>query len=128
MSKYQIVVYSDAPEVHFDYSTAAALAHVSIQFLRLCESEELISCRKMIHGKKGLCCAEVRKLKLIRHLHKDLGFSLDAVDFIVRYRRRIMDLKLQLEEQKKEMRNKEHRYEAEIFRLLQQVRELSEGK
>lgn len=127
MNTYQIAIYSDTPEVHFDYSTAAALANVSMQFLRLCECEELISCRKMIHGKKGLCFAEVQRLKIVRHLHEDLGFSLDAVDFILRYRKRTMDLKYQLEEQKKQMLNKERQYEAEIFRLRRQIRLLSEG-
>lgn len=127
MNKYQVVIYSDAPEVHFDYRTAAALANVSRQFLRLCECEELISCRKMIHGKKGLCFAEVQKLKLIRYLHEDMGFSLDAVDFLLRYRRRVMDLKHQLEEQKKQILDKERQYEAEIFELRRQIKRLSEG-
>ncbi len=126
MNKYQVVIYSDAPEVHFDYKTAAALANVSRQFLRLCECEELISYRKMIHGKKGLCFAEVQKLKLIRHLHEDMGFSLDAVDFLLRYRRRVMDLKHQLKEQKKQILDKERQYEAEIFELRRQIKRLSE--
>lgn len=127
MNKYQVVIYSDAPEVHFDYATAASLANISRQFLRLCEGEELISCRKMIHGKKGLRFTEVKKLKIIRHLHDDMGFSLDAVDFILRYRRRLMGLKHQLEEQKKQMLTKEQQYEAEIFELRRQIRRLSEG-
>jgi len=126
MNKYQVVIYSDAPEVHFDYRTAAALANVSRQFLHLCECEELISYRKMIHGKKGLSFAEVQKLKLIRHLHEDMGFSLDAVDFLLRYRRRVMDLKHQLEEQKKQILDKERQYEAEIFELRRQIKRLSE--
>lgn len=127
MNKYQVVIYSEAPEVHFDYSTAAALANVSRKFIRLCECEELVSCRKMIHGRKGLCFTEVQKLKLIRHLHEDMGFSLDAVDFILRYRRRLMDQKHQLEEQKKQMLKNEQQYEAEIFELRRQIRRLTEG-
>lgn len=125
MNKYQVVIYSDASEVHFDYSTAAALANVSRQFLRLCECEELISYRKMVHGRKGLCFAEVQKLKVIRHLHEDMGFSLDAVDFMLRYRKRTLDLKHQLEDQKKLMLAKERQYEAEIFRLRREIRRLS---
>ena len=127
MGKYQVVLYSNAPDVHFDYKTAAALANVSRQFLRLCECEELISCRKMIFGKKGLCFAEVQKLKLIRHLHEDMGFSLDAVDFILRYRKRMMGMKRQLREQKKQMLDKEQQYEAEIFELRRQIGRLSKG-
>lgn len=127
MNKYQLVLYSDAPDVHFDFTTAATLANVSRKFLRLCECEELISCRMMIHGKKGLCFAEVQKLKLIRHLHKDMGFSLDAVDFLLRYRRRMINMKHRLKEQKKQMLDKEQQYEAEIFELRRQIRRLSEG-
>ncbi|BHH86204.1 hypothetical protein [Desulforhopalus sp. 52FAK] len=127
MNKYQVVIYSDTPDVHFDYTTAATLAKVSRQFIRLCECEELISCHKMIHGKKGLCFAEVQKLKLIRHLHEDMGFSLDAVDFLLRYRQRMMALRQQLKEQKKQMLTKDRQYEAEIFALRRQIKRLSEG-
>ena len=126
MNKYQVVIYSDSSDVHFDCETAAALTNVSKQFLRLCECEELISCHMMVHGKKGLCFTEVQKLKLIRHLHEDMGFSLDAVDFLFRYRRKMMHLKQQLKEQKKQMLDKERQYEAEIFRLRRQISRLSE--
>lgn len=126
MNKYQVVIYSETSYVQFDYVTAAALANVSKQFLRLCECEELISCHKMLHGKKGLCFAEVHELKLIRHFHEDMGLSLDAVDFMLRYRRRMMDQKQQLKEQKKQLHTKERQYEPEIFALSRQIRRLSE--
>ncbi|MFT5701519.1 MAG: hypothetical protein ACI8ZB_004414 [Desulforhopalus sp.] len=126
MNKYQIVTYSNPPEVHFEYNTAAFLANVSTQFIHQCEFEELITCRIMIHGKKGLCFADVQKLKLIRHLHEDMGLALDAVDFLLRYRSRIKMIQRQLDETKRYMRDKERKYEAEILALRRRLEELSD--
>ncbi|NOR25234.1 MAG: hypothetical protein GQ542_12775 [Desulforhopalus sp.] len=127
MNKYQIVTYSDPPEVHFEYRTAAFLASVSTQFVHQCEQEDLITCRIMIHGKKGLCFADVQKLKLIRHLHKDMGLALDAVDFLLRYRNRIKVMQRQLDEMKRQMRDKECKYEAEIQALRRRLAQLSDN-
>lgn len=125
MNKYQLVTYSDPPEIHFEYTTAAFLAGVSTEFIRRCEREELISCRFMIFGKKGLCVADVQKLKLIRHLHEDMGLDLDAVDFLLRYRNRIKAMQRRLDEMKQYMRDKELQYETEIFALRRRLAELS---
>ncbi len=127
MNKYQIVTYSVPPEVHFDYKMAAFLAGVSTQFVHQCEQEELITCCIMIHGIKGLCFADVKKLKLIRHLHDDMGLSLDAVDFLLRYRKRIKAMQRQLDEMKQHMRAKERQYEAEILALRRRLIELSDN-
>lgn len=125
MNKYQIVTYSDPPEVHFEFTTAAFLAGVSKEFIHQCEREELITCRFMILGKKGLCFADVQKLKLIRHLHEDMGLDLDAVDFLLRYRNRIKTMQRRLDEMKQYMRDKELKYEAEILTLRRRLAELS---
>ncbi len=57
---------------------------VSEAFIHQCEREELVTSRVMLHGKKGLCFADVCKLKRIRHLHEDMGLDLEAVDFVLR--------------------------------------------
>ena len=62
---------------------------VSEAFIHQCKREELVTSRVMLHGKKGLCFADVCKLKRIRHLHEDMGLDLAAVDFVLRNRRRI---------------------------------------
>ncbi len=36
----------------------------------------------MLHGEKGLCFADVCKLKMIRHLYEDMGLNLEAIDFV----------------------------------------------
>ena len=127
MKKYQIVTYSNPTEVHFEYKTAAFLASVSTQFVHQCEHEELITCRTMIHGKKGLCFADVQKLKLIRHLHEDMGLALDAVDLLLRYRKRIKSMQCQLDEMKRHMRAKECKYEAEILVLHRRLAQQSDS-
>lgn len=125
MNTYQIVTFSNPPEFHFEYRTAAYLASVSTEFISRCEHEELISCRIMMHGQKGLSVAEVKKLKLIRHLHEDMGLALDAVDFLLRYRNRLKTMQSSLDEMKQQMRDRERRHEAEIHALRLRLIELS---
>ncbi len=121
MSKFHIVKYSSPPEAHFEYRTAAFLASVSVQFILQCEREELIRCFKLPHGRKGLCVREIKKLKLIRHLHEDMGLDFDAVDFVLRYRSRLLKMQQQVEDLKQQMREKENSYEAEIMELRRQL-------
>ena len=98
MNKYPIAICSDHSEVHFEHRTAARLARVSEDFIHQCEREELVISRIMLHGKKGLCFADVCKLKRIRHLHEDMGLDLEAVDFVLRYRNRIKAIQRRLDE------------------------------
>ena len=125
MNNYPIVTYSDPSEIHFEYSAVAFLASVTIQFIHQCEHEELITCRTMIHGRKELCFADVQKLKLIRHLHEDLGLPLDAVDFLLLYRKRIKTIQRQMEAMKRHMRENERMHEAEILALRRKLVQLS---
>jgi len=98
MNKYPIAICSDHSEVHFEHRTAARLARVSEDFIHQCEREELVISRIMLHGKKGLCFADVCKLKRIRHLHEDMGLDLETVDFVLRYRNRIKTIQRRLDE------------------------------
>lgn len=125
MTKYPLAMYTDPRGVHFEYKIAASLASVSIQFIHQCEHEDLISCRRMIHGRLGLCFTDVQKLKLIRHLHEDMGLPLDAVDFLLRYRKRIKTMQRQLEEMQRQLREKERLHEAEILELRRRLVQLS---
>ena len=117
MNDYPLAIYCDHPEVHFEVQTAARLARVSIAFIRECEREDLVCCRTMLHGKKGLCVAEVRKLKLVRHLHEDLGLDLEAVDMVLRYRNRIQALQNRLEKAEAGWQRRRQQYRAEIGAL-----------
>lgn len=106
MNHYPLAIYCDHAEVHFEIRAAARLARVSEAFIRRCEREELVTMRIMLHGKEGICVADVCKLKLVRHLHEDMGLDLEAVDLVLRYRDQIMILQRRLEEMEQYMRQK----------------------
>ena len=126
MNKYPIAIYSDQPEVHFEHRTAARLARVSEEFIHQCEREELITSRIMLHGKKGLCFADVCKLKRIRHLHEDMGLNLEAVDFVLRYRNRIKTMQRLLDEMEQRMRQKEQEHLTEILALRRRLAQITD--
>ena len=127
MNKYPIALFSDHPEVHFEYRIVARLARISEQFILQCEHEELVIPHTMLHGRKGLCCADVHKMKIIRHLHEDLGLDLEAVDFVLRYRNRIKTLNRQLNQMKKSIRQKEQEHWNEILILRRQLEQIEVG-
>ena len=127
MNKYPIAIYSDHPEIHFEHRTAARLARVPKAFIHRCEREELIASRIMLHGKKGLCFADVCKLKRIRHLHEDMGLNLETVDFVLRYRNRIKKMQRRLSEIEQRMRQKEQEYLSDILALHRRLAQLLEG-
>ncbi|MBL0714501.1 MAG: hypothetical protein JJV98_12455 [Desulfosarcina sp.] len=110
MNKYPLAIYCDHPEVHFEHRTVVRLARVSEAFIHQCERVELIASSIMLHGKKGLCFADVRKLKRIRHLHEDMGLDLETVDFVLQYRNRIKTLQRRLDEMERRMRQKEQEH------------------
>lgn len=126
MTKYPVAIYFDHQEVHFEYSTVSRLAKVSEEFIHQCECEELILSCNMLHGKKGLCFADVYKLKLIRHLHQDMGLDFAAVDLVLRYRNRIQTIQCRLDEMEQRMRQKEQEHLNEILALRQRLAQLSE--
>ena len=71
----------------------------------------------MLHGKKGLCFADVFKLKLVRHLHEDMGLDLEAVDLVLQYRNQINILQHRLEELEQFMRQNEQEHLSHIATL-----------
>lgn len=127
MKHFPLAIFSGHSEVHFELSTAARLARVSEKFIQRCECEELITCRIMLHGKKGLCVKDVGKLKIIRHLHEDMGLDLEAVDFVLRYRNRIQTMKHRMNEMARRMQSRQGKYETEIQDLRRQLSQLSDG-
>lgn len=125
MKQYPLAVYCDQPETHFDHRTAARLARVSEEFICRCVNEELVTSRIMLHGKKGLCFADVSKLKLVRHLHEDMGLNLEAVYLVLQYRNQIKILQRRLEELEQFMRQKEQEHLSRIGTLRRRPRKSS---
>ena len=126
MNKYPIAIYSDHPEVHFEHRTVARLSRVSEEFIHQCERHELVSCRIMLHGRKGLCLADACKLKRIRHLHEDMGLDLEAVDFVLRYRNQIQTMQRRLDEMEQRMRKKEQEHLNEILALRRRLAQITD--
>jgi hypothetical protein len=122
MNHYPLAIYCDHPEVHFEIRTAARLARVSEAFIRRCEREELVTTRIMLHGREGICAADVRKLKLVRHLHEDMGLDLEAVDLVLQYRNQINFLQRRLEELEQFMSQKEQEHLSRIATLRRRPR------
>ncbi len=126
MNKYPIALYCDHPEAHLECRVVARMARVSEEFIFQCEHEDLVTTRIMLHGRKGLCCADVSKMKLIRHLHQDMGLDLEAVDFVLRYRDQLKRIKQQLDTAERRLRQKEEKHLAEIRLLRQRLENISE--
>jgi hypothetical protein len=121
MNKYPVTLFRDHPETHFEHRVVAHLARVSEAFILKCEQQDLITTRIMLHGRQGVCFADVCKLKMIRHLHEDMGLTLEAVDFVLRYRHQIKRLNRKLNKMKQRIRQKEQEHRTEIQILLQRA-------
>jgi len=104
MVKYPMTIFSNHTKVHIEYRMVARMVHVSEEFIFKCEQEDLIKPCLMLHGRKGLSCEDVRKLKLIRHYYEDMGIDLEVVDFILRYREQLKTLRRKLAEKDKLLR------------------------
>ncbi|MBU1344616.1 MAG: hypothetical protein KKE44_05300 [Proteobacteria bacterium] len=126
MKKYPIALYCDHQEIHFECRVVARLARVSEAFIFKCEKENLVTTRMMLHGEKGLCFADVYKLKMIRHLHEDMGLNLEAIDFVLRYQHQIKRLNHKLDQMKERIRQKEKAHQTEILSLYRQLENLME--
>jgi DNA-binding transcriptional MerR regulator len=121
MVRFPLTLYCDHPEPQFELGTAVSLARVSIDFVHRCEREGLITVRTLFHGERGLCFSDVRKLKLVRHLHDDMGLELEAVDLILQYRNRISSMQRRLEKLEEALRQKEQAYQRKIMELQERL-------
>jgi len=125
MDKYPVAIFRNPPEFLFEYRIVTRLIRVSEEFILQCEREELITSHVMLHGARGLSLAAVNKLKLIRYLYEDMGLSLDAVDFVLRYRDRIKSLERQLDEMEQRLRQQEQEHQAEVLDLCRRLAQMS---
>jgi hypothetical protein len=120
MKQYPLAIYCNHDEPQFELGTAAELARVSEDFIYRCDREGLVTSRVMLHGKKGLCFSDVCKLKLLRHLHEDMGLDLEAVDLVVRYRNQIRTMQRRFDELEQRLRQKDQEHHIEILALRRQ--------
>ena len=106
MTESMIEIHLDSRQGFYTVSMTAMAARVSTSFVNECERENLIQA-KVVEGRKGYDHSMVRRLIRIRHFHEDLGFDLQAIDFILCLRTRLIDLQKRLDEMETRMRVRE---------------------
>ena len=120
MSDKQDSMHSDIHQKIYSLNEIAKYARVTTEFIRECERENLIQVTVM-HGNIGYGHDTVRRLIRIRHLHRDLGLDLMAIDCILRMRRKIGHLQKQMDEMERRMLAREQELTAEIQHLRKQL-------
>ena len=120
MSDKPISIRSETRERIYSISITAKLARVTTEFIQACERENLIQVT-MLHGTSGYDHDTVRRLIRIRHLHRDLGLDLTAIDCILRMRRQVSYLQKQLHEMEERMLEREQELLDEIEKLQKQL-------
>jgi DNA-binding transcriptional MerR regulator len=118
------------PEIRqkiYSLNEIAKFARVTADFIQECERENLIQVTVM-HGAIGYGHDTVRRLIRIRHLHRDLGLDLTAIDCILRMRRKIGKLQKQMNDMERRMIEREQELTAEIQRLRKQLSQESDWK
>ena len=120
MSDKQDTMQSEVQLRVYSLSEIARYARVTTEFIRECERENLIQV-EMVRGAIGYSQETVRRVIRIRHLHRDLGLDLTAIDFILRMRRRIVHLQEQIYDMERRMTAREQELTAEIQRLRERL-------
>ena len=111
---------SDIHQKIYSLNQIAKYARVTTEFVQECERENLIQL-STVSGTFGYSHDTVRRLIRIRHLHRDLGLDLTAIDCILRMRRRIGHLQKQMHVMERRMAAREQELIVEIQRLRKQV-------
>lgn len=125
---YRLVIRSREEEPVYTRPVAAQLAQVSIEFLRLCEEENLIQVQVMAGGGQGYSVAHIRHLARIRRLHEDLELDLPAVEVVINLRRRVLDLMTQMDEVERRAAQREQELIDEIRLLRRRLAQEAEWR
>jgi DNA-binding transcriptional MerR regulator len=125
---YRLVIRSRDEEPVYTRPVAAQLAQVSIEFLRLCEEENLIQVQVMAGGGQGYSVAHIRHLARIRRLHEDLELDLPAVEVVMNLRLRVLDLMTQMDEVERRAAQREQELIDEIRLLRRRLAEKAEWR
>jgi DNA-binding transcriptional MerR regulator len=91
-----------------------------VKFIQECERENLIQVTAVC-GSEGYDDNTDRRLIRIRHLHRDLGLDLTAIDYLLRMRRQIGSLQKRIHEMEQQMLVRDQELMDEIQRLRKQI-------
>jgi DNA-binding transcriptional MerR regulator len=109
---------SGEKDVLYPRTTAARLARVSLHLVRYCEKEKILQPQEMEGGERGYTAAEIRRLARIRRLREDLGLDMPAVEVVLRLRRRVVDLLIEMDEMEGQMAQREQ----DLLKEIQELR------
>ena len=108
-------------EVIFSRAVAAQLAGLSMDFLSLCEAENLIQPRHGAAGEPGYNAADIRQLARIRRLTEDLGLDLAMVEVVLHLRGQVLGLSQRLQDLERRRSQREEELLAEIGDLRRRL-------
>lgn len=115
-------------EPFYTPSVAAQLARISLEFLRLCEQENLLQAKIMAGGGEGYTPADIRQMARIRRLRQDLELDLPAVEVALHLRRQVIELRQQMDEMERLMLRREQELLNEIQQLRRRLAEDAEWR
>ena len=125
---YKLIIRSRDEEPIYTRPVTAQLAQVSIEFLCLCEEENLIQVQVMTGGGEGYSVTDIRHLARIRRLHKDLELDLPAVEITLNLRRQVLDLMAQMDEMERRHARRKQELMDEIRQLRRRLAEEAEWR
>lgn len=125
---YKLIIRSRDEEPIYTRPVTAQLAQVSIEFLCLCEEENLIQVQVMTGGGKGYSVTDIHHLSRIRRLHEDLELDLPAVEITLNLRRQVLDLMAQMDEMERRHARRKQELMDEIRQLRRRLAEEAEWR
>jgi DNA-binding transcriptional MerR regulator len=117
----QIIIHSEEEELLYTRPVAAQLAHISLDFLRRCERENIVQPRPLPGGGVGYTAADIRRLARVRRLRYSLELDMPAVEVVLNLRRQVLELQTYLDQLELEMAQREQEWLREVQELRRQL-------
>jgi len=118
---FNLTLHVRDDEPFYTRSVAAQVARISLDFLRLCEEENLLQAKIMAGGGQGYSPADIRHMARIRRLREDLELDLPAVEVALHLRRQVVELLAQIDEMERQMSKREQVLLNEIQQLRRRL-------
>jgi DNA-binding transcriptional MerR regulator len=89
---HEIIHYPNDEKSVYISIQAAHIACISLDFLLVCEAEELIKPQYTVEGSPGYTLKDIERLQIIRRLHEDLRLDFPAIEVVLHLREQIEEL------------------------------------
>lgn len=117
----QLIIYTEDNEPLYTRPVAAQLAHISLDFLRRCERENIVRPRPLPGGGAGYTAADIRRLARVRRLRYSLELDMPAVEVVLNLRQQVLELQRYLDQLELEMAQREQEWQREVQELRRQL-------